>query len=339
MKRLRAKVLYSRKALLAIALLYALSAITGPAFAWVTSADARANEFAGQNRQETILYEVFEPDMDWRPGKSVPQETGAYNSGAVDMLVRITFGEELKTPNPLVPFAAPNDSAMAVPEYCGASAWADASTFFTGGVTLADNSPVPYLGSGLAIKAVRLETLTDGSERYDYAVYYGLGNGKYQRVTASFEPRAGDRLAVSDLLYWGYTGYTAPETADWRDDLPDTGLGESRDITHLMASAMIQIDYNATGFDDTAPAAGKWYYNQADGYFYYIGKLAPNGFTPSLLAGFTLDAHAPAAYAGLRLDFTVRLESVGCAGAALAEWNLGPADGIYIALANCGAIP
>ncbi|MDR2688094.1 MAG: hypothetical protein LBB75_10100, partial [Oscillospiraceae bacterium] len=262
-------------------------------------------------------------------------EAGAHNSGTVDMLVRLTFGESVKTPSPLAGFAAPNDSSILLPEYCKASSWANAGALFTGGVTLGDGNPIP---ANVVVKAVQLETLVDGGDRYDYAIYYDLGNGKYQRVTASFEPRSGHVLAVSDILYWGYTGYTAPSTAKWWEDLPDTGMGESRDIHQLMAAGMIQIDYSGTHFDDTAPASGKWYYNQEDGYFYYIEKLLPGEFTPSLLESFTLDADAPAAYSGLRLDFTVTMESVSCAAAALAEWDLGPGDAVYDALVACGAI-
>jgi len=332
MKRFKLRALYSRGALLAFALLYAFFAVIGSTFAWVTSADARANEFSGQDRPEAVLYEVFEPDMDWQPGGGIPQETGAYNSGTVDMLVRITFEESLTTPHPLASFATYNDSAIILPEYCKASSWADASTLFIGGVTLAGSIP-----AGLVIKAKQLETLAGGSGRYDYAIYYDLGNGKYQRATASLEPRSGDTLAVSNIRYWGYTGYTAPQTAKWRENLPDLALGETRDIRRLVASEMIGIDYNAADFDDTAPAAGKWYYNQEDGYFYYINKLVPGGITPSLLEGFTLAADAPAAYSGLRLDFTVHLESVSCAAAALDEWDLRPGDAVYDALESCGA--
>ena len=334
MKRFHIKRLYSRGALLAFALLYAFFTVVGSTFAWVTSTDARVNEFKGEDRPEAILYEVFEPDMDWQPGAGVPQEIGAYNSGTVNMLVRLSFEESVKTPHPLAAFAAYNDSAIVLPEYCRASGWADAGTLFAGGVTLAGGGPIP---AGVIVKAERLETFVDGSGRYDYAIYYDLGNGKYQRMTASFEPRSGDVLAVSDIQYWGYTGYTTPETAKWWEDLPDTGMGESRDIYRLVASRMIQIDYNASNLDDTVPAAGKWYYNQEDGYFYYIEKLAPSQLTPSLLEGFTLSADAPASYSGLRLDFTTHLEAVSCAGAALAEWDLGPGDAVYDALLACGA--
>jgi len=334
MKRFQIKRLYSRGALLAFALLYAFFAVIGSTFAWVTSADAKPNEFIGQDRPETILYEVFEPDMDWQPGASVPQETGAYNSGTANMVVRLTFEESIKTPYPLGSFATHNDSAIVLPEYCRANGWAHADTLFPGGVTLPGGGSIP---AGVNIKAEPLEPLVDGRDRYGYAIYYGLENGKYQRMTASFEPRSGGALAVSDLRYWGYTGYTAPQAARWQDGLPDLGLGESRDIYQLMSAGMVQIDYNAAGFDDAAPTAGKWFYNQEDGYFYYIEKLAPGAFTPSLLEGFTLSAHAPPAYSGLRLDFTVHLESVSSVGAALAGWDLGPGDAIYDALLACGA--
>ncbi|MDR2686683.1 MAG: hypothetical protein LBB75_02945, partial [Oscillospiraceae bacterium] len=101
MKRLKLKTLFGRGSLLALALLYAFFTIIGSTYAWVTSANAKANEFSGEDRPEAILYGAFEPVVDWQLGVSVPREAGAHNSGTVDMLVRLTFGESVKTPSPL----------------------------------------------------------------------------------------------------------------------------------------------------------------------------------------------------------------------------------------------
>jgi len=337
MKRLSMKLLCSKGTLLAFALLYSFFAVIGSTYSWITSADTRPNEFSGEERLETILFDVFIPDMGWKPGNGIAKEVRAYNSGTAGMVVRIFFEEALKKPNQLTPFTDPDDSDMILPEYCRASGWADAAVVFGGGIDLPPGVP-----SGLTIKARPLKTLVDGGNRYEYIAYYDLGGGKSQRVTASFEPRnspGGEVLAVSNIQYWGYKGYTTPLTAKWWEGLPDTSIGEARDINQLVADAgkMIAIDYNSADLDDTSPTAGKWYYSQEDGYFYYIGKLAPGEFTPSLLESLSLDEDAPVAYSALRLDLTVHLESVSSAALALGEWSLGPGDAVYDALLTCGA--
>ena len=318
MKRFNIKQIYSKGALSVFALLYSFFAVIGSTYSWVTSADARPNEFKGEERLETILVEVFDPSMDWRPGSSIAKEVRAYNNGTADMIVRLSFEEALKKPDQLTHFASPNASAIVLPEYCKASDWADADMVFSGGLV-----GVP---SGLTVKARQLKTLVDGSSRYEYAAYYALGDGKYQRVTASFEPR-GSVLAVSNIRYWGYTGYTAPVTAKWREGPPDTA-----DRLVADTGKKIAINYNSAAFDNISPATEKWYYNQEDGCFYYIGKLAPGEFTPSLLEGFTLSADAPAGYSAMRLDFTVYLESVSAAAPVLGEWGLVPGSDLYNAL-------
>ena len=318
MKKFNVKWIYSKGALIAFALLYSFFAVIGSTYSWITSADARVNEFRGEERLEAILVEVFEPNMDWKPGSSIAKEVRAYNNGTADMIVRLSFEEALKMPDRLAPFTAPDDSGIVLPEYCKASDWADADTVFGGGLV-----GVP---SGLTVKARQLEPLVSGSNRYEYAAYHALGDGKYQRVTASFEPR-GNVLAVSNIQYWGYMGYTIPVAAAWRESFPD-------DIDRLLTDpgGMIAIDYNSAAFDDAAPVSRKWYYNREDGCFYYIGKLAPGEFTPSLLEGFTLNTDAPTSYSAMRLDFTVCLESISAAAPALGQWNLEPGGNIYNAL-------
>jgi len=318
MNQLYIKKLCSKGFLLVFALLYSFVAVVGSTYSWITSADTRVNKFAGEDRLETILVEVFEPDMDWKPGSSIAKEVSAYNNGTADMVVRLFFEEALKKPEGPVPFTAPGDSGIVLPEYCKISDREDAATLFGGGLV-----GVP---SGLTVKARPLKTLVGGSNRYEYAAYYRLDDGRYQRVTASYEPR-GNILAVSNIRYWGYTGYAAPVTAAWRETLPEA-------IDRLVADTgkMIAINYNSAAFDDTSPAAGKWCYNRGDGCFYYIGKLAPGEFTPSLLEGFTLGADTPVSYSAIRLNFTVYLESVSAAAPALGEWELEPGSDVYEAL-------
>jgi len=331
------KALYSRGALLAFALLYSFFAVIGSTFSWITSANNLANQFSGDERLDTILYEIFEPNMNLRPGDALAKEISAFNSGTVDMVVRLAFEEQLQRPLPVQAFNAPGAAAMLFPEYCNPSSWANAADVFPGGVT-------PSLPSGLNVKTRQLETLVGGSNRYEHIIYYGLGNNQYQRVTASFETRiinGEETLAVSDILYWGYAGYEAPPlTADWRLNLPDIADGDDpRNVGRLIADAgqKIAINYNAAAFDSTAPTAGKWYYNQEDGFFYYIGKLEPGAFTPSLLEGFMLSADAPHIYSAMRLDFSIHLEAVSNAPLAVGEWGLAPGNAIYDALLAGGA--
>lgn len=61
-----------------------------------------------------------------------------------------------------------------------------------------------------------------------------------------------------------------------------------------------------------------------DGYYYYIGKVAPNSYTNTLLDSVTFDKSAGNEYKNLKFDVNVVAESIQADNGAYKEWA--PAD-------------
>jgi len=56
--------------------------------------------------------------------------------------------------------------------------------------------------------------------------------------------------------------------------------------------------------------AGKWWYNPADGWFYYIGVIAPAQSTAQLLDAVKLTGAAGNAYSNLTFDLIVKMQAI-----------------------------
>jgi len=84
-----------------------------------------------------------------------------------------------------------------------------------------------------------------------------------------------------------------------------------------------------------SPADGKWYYNSADGYFYWGGKLAPGASTNELLSSIELDGNnSTSAWTWHEYALTIVVESLQATADALGDWGLSTASGIGQYLAN-----
>jgi len=60
----------------------------------------------------------------------------------------------------------------------------------------------------------------------------------------------------------------------------------------------------------TAADAGKWYYNQGDGFFYYLGVVEPGQTTPQLLDAITLSKTAGKDYSYMDFQLTVIMDAI-----------------------------
>jgi hypothetical protein len=111
---------------------------------------------------------------------------------------------------------------------------------------------------------------------------------------------------------------------------------------------MLILKFKATDLENTpadpaiAPTAGNmWWYNVADGYFYWMAPLAPGNSTTELLDSFMLSTAATGAYANMKYDLAVYMDSIQATAAALSStgtnvytnWNVGP-SALLTALTN-----
>lgn len=72
-------------------------------------------------------------------------------------------------------------------------------------------------------------------------------------------------------------------------------------------------------------ASGTWFAG-SDGYYYYMGKVAPDKFTNTLLDSVTLASNAENEYRGLGFDVDVEAQSIQASNNAYEDWVT--ADGL-----------
>ncbi|MDR1465741.1 MAG: hypothetical protein LBJ11_10665 [Oscillospiraceae bacterium] len=332
----------SKGAVLVFALIYAFLAVTGSTFSWITSSDTVVNEVEQDGVFSTVIEEEFSPLADWKSGTKAAKTVTAYNSGTMDAVVRISFEEVLTGTIPaatdtLVPYPIPDvpntyPATVPVEQY---SDWPLASAIFT--VNLPIGTP-----SGLVVKA-KPSAL---AEEYHFAVYQELSGGNTQQVTADFSVN-GTTLTVSNLQYWAHSNVDSVNAAAaWGKALITAATPTppiSGDIGHLALHYggnpvgeyfLIHYTNMITSFTSPSADAGKWFYNDEDGFFYYLGKLPSGSFSESLMDGLTLSTGMTAAHLGLHLNFVVNLEGQQNRAEALEDhWGLDPDGTLYSRLA------
>jgi hypothetical protein len=333
-------VLIRKKRRLGIGLSLAFAAVIGitATFAWFTAHDSVLNRISTDliTDGSTEIVEVFDPPEVWKPGEDVTKNISVANTGSGDVLVRVSFEEIMHTLKlPTKAFDESIDAPAAtgrVPQLFTASAYSTWSPPTAQGLTV---SGAP---AGLEIRAKK-EVANAGkpNERvsWKFVAYHPIttGNwaGKAQKVTADFVV-SGTTMTVSNVKYWAYDGIQGTEAA-WAVFAQPTTAAPRTTVTraaieHPVTDALkkIIIGYtDKTSVMNQTPAAGKWWYNEADGFFYYIGRVASGTMTPSLLDKLTLDGSAGVEYSGMQFDMVVNLEAIQNTKDAIMSptgWNL-----------------
>jgi hypothetical protein len=101
----------------------------------------------------------------------------------------------------------------------------------------------------------------------------------------------------------------------------DKAWGASRDAEgNLIVDPSLSTDNILITFDTT-----NWYYEDADGYFYYIGVLPPGETTLTpLMREFTIDNDSGNEYDNKHADIVVHMECIQAAGGGLSAWSTNP---------------
>ena len=129
----------------------------------------------------------------------------------------------------------------------------------------------------------------------------------------------------------------APYEADWRIG-GITGTAPVGD-THPLASAYVagkmpavttakgdkylELLFHSANISTTAVGSlsatdvGKWWYNAADGFFYYLGVVEPGETTELLLDAVSLDGGAESDYSHVKFDLTVHMDAIQATKAAV----------------------
>ncbi len=101
----------------------------------------------------------------------------------------------------------------------------------------------------------------------------------------------------------------------------DKAWGASRDDDgNLIADHSLNTDNIRITYDST-----KWYYDKADGYFYYLDVLSPGAATAvPLMKEFTVDKEIGNEYKNMQADIVVHMECVQAMGDGIRVWSDNP---------------
>jgi len=311
-------------------------------FAWFTVNTSVKNRLATQDGLANIkIHEVFVEPGDWKPGQSITKEVSASNTGDAPALVRVSFDELLKVNRPAageqVAFSKALEDAGKRPLLVDSKMFAAADGWFE--VTTTANTAqggIKLAATYSAISVYARYNTTGSAGSYEFVIVSPIaaGNtysGKFQDVTYD---RAWDNgtktLSLSSIKYMTYQG-TITESVDWRVAKPAvTDIDTSRAEAVINARpevagkypGNIKLNYANITRGGT-PEAGKWYYNAADGYFYYVGLVEGGQVTPQMLKSLLLDNKADSQYySNLVYELTVHLNAVqNTKDAVAAEWT------------------
>ena len=349
MKKFKIKAFYSKGTLIAFALLYSFLVMLGSTFSWVTSSDQKANEFTGEMGLNAVIVEDFAQQNQWQPGDSVTKTVSVCNDGISPGFARISFEEIvkiMKASSVPAPYDDPAQEGV-LPEFCmiaGWNAWEDANVDFD--VVVFQEGSLPIAAPAGVV--VKVSVSPAGMQRYRYAIYQELDGGQaFRRMTAQFSAQNDGEtktLTVRNPRYWGYEdAYETDLEAAW-GLVNETGAAATppaaADIAKLISDAGKKISINyanvITALDgDVATDTGKWFYNETDGFFYYIGRLDPGDTSAALMTGLTLDSGADISYSDMNLQFIVNLQSLQLNAQALTDdWGLGTSSQIYAHLSS-----
>jgi hypothetical protein len=307
--------------------------VVSGAFAWFRARDAVTNHLEGNQFTDgsVSLVEVFTPPETWQPGQSVTKQAAVANNGMSEALVRVSFTEAASLYGSIFYTGTPyqtGDNIM--PQFfnpkgiLGNSEWKDPAAVFGENV-----SGIP------ANVTVRVKEVkgAQGESSYGFVAWSDITAepfiGRAQAVTATFKV-SGNALTVSGVLYWGNTGktYDGGPKVDWTVNKPASALTS-------LATPVVKFGFDdPSGLEAQAPQAGKWWYNKADGWFYYIGLLPPGDMTPLLLKSLSMSNDSREA--GMYYDLTLKMEALQPLQAALTAsgqgWGLDPSSPLMTAL-------
>lgn len=315
----------NKKKWVAAATTFAAIAALAGTFAWFQSNDSAKNHFEGSIAGNDVeVVETFTPPKDWKPGQEVNKDVAILNSGDYDSMIRVSFTETLqklldassklssdvailngKTKEQI--YLTPlNDSALKT------GTWADAKVVEK---TFTVNSG-DYAGN-YTLKAKEQEVVTKAGTTYKYVSYWDNGTDQYYAKVGAYS-RAVDGTITPSTAEFKYVDLASNKIdSDWTNPVykPTLTIDADGNAT-VVSKSDANVTLNFVNLTDK-PTANKWFYNAADGYFYYVGIVGPQVQTPQLLDSVKLANGAGNEYSKFQFDLTVNAKSIQAAKEAV----------------------
>ncbi|MCL2298952.1 MAG: hypothetical protein FWC27_02250 [Firmicutes bacterium] len=256
------------------------------------------------------------------------------NNGAAYDDVSAVWANEGTSGNPTIPQLFSSDSVTGTGAYTASKGWieldlADPGCPFNTATGIPAGVTVLYkeftASAGTPNEFTTYSFVCYGTIDYDGTddAYEDKYDGKLQYVTAEFAIDAAMALTVSDVKCW-YFKYDDLIENKWADLARFTELGsfdletpQNSDFALPMLASisdpgkLFELYFSANVKTSIADCnKGDWWYNEDDGYFYYIDKLAPGAATSDLLKSVKLNSDAEDAYCNLLYDLIVKMEAI-----------------------------
>ena len=329
-----------KPAVLATAVALAVVMVIAATFAWFTAHSSVTNRLATKDGLANIdIQETFvEPD-DWKPGQKITKEVGVVDTGNAPALARVYFKEFLKVyqkpygENTI--FDATKEAAGERPVIFDDTSYSTWVAYTGAGAAQADLGDLIITGipSGVEAYVKYIPGTAGNPASYSFVFWAPISfEGKNVLQMVTYNKVWGNDTKTLALSNVKYQTCGAPVTAisDWTDssDTPSfADIEKSVAETKLHTTAPTtgnypnNIELNYANITLT-PTPDKWYYNEDDGYFYFIGLVEPGTVTPSMLQSLFLNGAADSDYYGnMVYELTVEMDAVQHTIAAVnAEW-------------------
>ncbi|MBO0440006.1 hypothetical protein DOK67_0001592 [Enterococcus sp. DIV0212c] len=323
-----------KKKIVALASGFALIAVMAATFAWFTSEDQKKNHFEGRmtTGKDIEVVETFDPPKDWEPGSEVNKDVAIVNMGEYRTLVRVSLSESLKR---LKDYTAKLTTGAELEKKTSTEVYLltgkEAPTGFTD-ATFDGAAPKITVKEGdfagdytlkVKEKSEKVGDQTLYSYRYAFekggVLYYASGidgfnrNDKNQITVKSGTP----------ALSYVALDYQTPDEKEWTKApiYTPTFTKDGELIWNVPAATgekNIQISFNNITTDPKI--ANKWYFNAADGYFYYTSVLEPGANSTQMMDAVKLLGTAGNEYSKLSYDLTVTGQGIAAYKDAVNEW-------------------
>ncbi|WP_207696422.1 hypothetical protein DOK67_0000800 [Enterococcus sp. DIV0212c] len=311
-----------KKWVVAATTLAAMAALAGT-FAWFTSQDSAKNHFEGNIAGSDVeVVETFTPPTDWKPGQKVNKDVAILNSGDYDSMIRVSFSEILtkltdassKTSNdPAILNGKTKKEVYLYPLTEKTGDWTPSKVAATTFVVEGGD----YAGT-YTLKAKEQVVTTEAGSTYRYVSYWDNGTEQYYAKAGSYS-RAEDGTITPSAAEFKYVDLAAtPVDMDWAKapTYKPTLTIDANGTATVDAGSDSNIKLNFVNLAST-PTTGKWYYNAADGYFYYVGIVASQTQTAQLLDSVTLANTADNSYSKVQFDLIVNSTGIQAAKEAV----------------------
>ena len=173
-----------------------------------------------------------------------------------------------------------------------------------------------YAGN-YTLKAKEQEVVTKAGTTYKYVSYWDNGTDQYYAKVGAYS-RAVDGTITPSTAEFKYVDLASNKIdSDWTNPVYQPTLTIDADGNATVASKSdANVTLNFVNLSDK-PTANKWFYNAADGYFYYVGIVGPQVQTPQLLDSVKLANGAGNEYSKFQFDLTVNAKSIQAAKEAV----------------------